>query len=562
MNTSGCPEEHELLVLASEGTADAAVRAHLEGCPDCRERLARLNAELATLRRMQLDPTSGLPVPAPAGPPSVIGKYLVVGVLGKGGQAEVYRAVHPVIGVEVVIKLAREPARTDRSMLAAEGKVLAELSHPGLARVYDFDFHENRPFLVMDYIPASDLRQYAARHRLTPREAAGLMAKVARALAVAHRRGVVHQDLKPDNILVTEDGSPRVIDFGIARLVHAWADPREQPDGGTAAFMAPEQARGELNRVDRRSDLFALGGVLYFLLTGQRPFQGATVGERLGRARRCGFDREALAGAPRRLRAICLRAMAARPEDRYGRAEELAAQLERFASRPGRRAVLIGVGCAVLLGAVGVAWWQLGKDRGESPAPPAGIGPRPPPLPENPVSLRLARNGEFRDLPTPSRLADVVPLKSGDELQIHARVPDGLSASLFWVDSRGKLRHLADGQPGRLLSYPPGAGQFAPLEGEGGTELLLVCWRRSGPATAEELERLWPAGQPWPALGRESVLRLDREAVSIVQKSRSLGDPRSRSDPEGEVRQRLEGLRLALWDQFDHIAGIAFTYQK
>src|SRR4029077_13425567 len=101
----------------------------------------------------------------------------------------------------------------------------------------------------------------------------------------------------PRNILIDEAGRSRIIDFGMARLVHGWADPRAQPEGGTAAYMAPEQARGENERINARSDIFALGGVLYFLLTGRAPFQGRDRLDELDRARSCAFDRGALRAA-------------------------------------------------------------------------------------------------------------------------------------------------------------------------------------------------------------------------------------------------------------------------
>ena len=121
---------------------------------------------------------------------------------------------------------------------------------------------------------------------------------MASAAALAHRRGIVHRDIKPKNILVDEAGEPRLIDFGMARLRTAWSDDRKEPDGGTFAFMAPEQARvespEERQKVGPRSDVFALGAVLYSLLTGHAPFSGQTWREAWDRARRCDFDAEAL----------------------------------------------------------------------------------------------------------------------------------------------------------------------------------------------------------------------------------------------------------------------------
>jgi serine/threonine protein kinase len=208
--------------------------------------------------------------------PTAIGKYLVVGELGRGGQAQVFRALHPTLGRDVAIKWSHHAAGQDSlNLLLREGKVLSEFDHPAIVRVFDLDVHEGRPFLVMEYVRGSDLEQYAGRHSFSPRQAAALVARLARGLAVAHARGIIHQDIKPGNILVDEAGQPRLSDFGLARWEHQWAkDNSQQPSGGTLGYMAPEQL-ADSNAVSAASDTFALGGVLYYLLTGQCPREGA-----------------------------------------------------------------------------------------------------------------------------------------------------------------------------------------------------------------------------------------------------------------------------------------------
>src|SRR5262249_50859623 len=154
------------------------------------------------------DPTGGIP-------PSRIGKYLIVATLGSGGQGTVYRAVHPTLGKELVIKLARSPLRgrpAERGGLVAEGRLLGELGHPDLVRVIDLACHEDRPFLAMEYVPGRTLSQYAEQHRIALRQAAAIVASAARAAAAAHRRGIVHRDIKPANILIDGQGRPRLID--------------------------------------------------------------------------------------------------------------------------------------------------------------------------------------------------------------------------------------------------------------------------------------------------------------------------------------------------------------
>ncbi len=257
-----CPDENELLPVATGEPAVAAIEQHLEGCPDCRDRLERLRAELTALRRdleggrippsTEPDPAlhpEGRPsgggttldwtsdplqtaAPEPIGPeavaaarqraeaqaerPGAIGKYLVVETLGSGAQGDVYRVIHPGLGQDMVLKLGRRPVGGDeRVSLVKEGRLLKDLEHINLVKIYDLDFHNEQPFLVMEYIHGRNLEDYARDEPITPRRAAELVARLAGALAMVHRRGVIHRDIKPRNILIDESGEPRLIDFGL-----------------------------------------------------------------------------------------------------------------------------------------------------------------------------------------------------------------------------------------------------------------------------------------------------------------------------------------------------------
>ena len=232
--------------------------------------------------------------------------------LGRGGQATAYLVFDPDLAKSVVLKLSHDavlPGEQDE--LRSEGRVLAELSHPHLARVLHYDLFEGRPYLVMEHVAGQNLAQWAGSVRPPQREAIRLVVDIAEALAAAHRRGVIHRDLKPANVLIDEQGEPRVIDFGLAWHRHGWDESGESDSvvAGTVAYIPPEQARGELNRVGVRSDVFGLGGILYFLLTGQSLFMQP--GERdfqrvLARAKKCGYDVMPLtqSGAPAELHAL------------------------------------------------------------------------------------------------------------------------------------------------------------------------------------------------------------------------------------------------------------------
>ena len=215
-----------------------------------------------------------------------IGKYKVVSRLGAGGQAEVFRAVHPELLRDVVIKVLRPAWRVDTSLIRdpadpalvsrvfEEGRLLARLSHPHVAQVYDIGQHVGFPFLVMEFVPGLSLDQYQRTHSLSWPEVARLLAQVTRAVSAAHAQGIVHRDIKPQNIVVRDDGQPKLIDFGLAQMCDAW-HPQELLPGisGTLGYMAPEQEAGA--EVDARADLYALGATFHECLLGQPPSASA-----------------------------------------------------------------------------------------------------------------------------------------------------------------------------------------------------------------------------------------------------------------------------------------------
>ncbi|MFI5455306.1 MAG: protein kinase [Isosphaerales bacterium] len=495
-----CPEEADLLALAMGEPIAAAVTAHVAKCASCRAKVDRFRAEAASLRQNYGNGTSppstepdpavdhdgeppnagttrdwtpadpaGAPGTDPLGPeavaaardraegqgdlPDAIGKYKVVGWLDGGGEADVYRVVHITLGNDLVLKLSRRPVGADnQSGLVAEGRLLVDLQHPNLVRIYDLDFHDDRPFLVMEYVHGRNLEDYARDEPVAPRRAAALVAKLADVMAVAHRHGITHCDIKPKNILIDQLGEPRVIDFGMARLRHAWSDRAPSSWGGTYAYMAPEQARLEIDRIGPRSDIFALGGVLYFLLTGEAPFVGQTGDEVWDRARRCDFEAGALrlAKAPRRLERICLKAMAADPADRYSSAELLQKALKRYIAKPRVQAALAGViGLALLASAL----YALAKRTETQPALPGASSPvaaRPLassiPAPPVPIKGRInllvvnSKDGTRRRL----RLQDpgAVPVRAKDQVRIEARLDRPAYLYLFWISSNGKVAPL------------------------------------------------------------------------------------------------------------------------
>lgn len=266
--------------------------------------------------------------------PETIGRYRVERVLGKGGFGLVYLAHDDQLQRPVAIKVPHADliARPeDAEAYLAEARTVAGLDHPHIIPVYDVGQTDDFPcFVVSKYVEGTDLAQRLKTDRLDAVAASELTATLADALHFAHKRGIVHRDIKPANILIEADGKPYIGDFGLAL--------REQDVGkgpkfaGTPAYMSPEQARGEGHRVDGRSDLFSLAGVLYELLVGRRPFAGDTQQELLEQitTQEARPPRQIDDGIPKELERIVLKALSKRAADRYTTARDFADDLRHF----------------------------------------------------------------------------------------------------------------------------------------------------------------------------------------------------------------------------------------
>ncbi len=206
-----------------------------------------------------------------------VGRYQVVEVIGSGAHSKVARGFDPLIGRSVAIKLLpTDLSRGEaRQRFLQEARVVGQLSHPAIITLHDMGIDEasQTPYLIMEYLEGQALDQVLLKGALPYPKACAWVAEVATALAVAHRKGIIHGDVKPANILTTIEGRVKLTDFGIARL--ARKDTMDSPLMGTPAYWCPEQIIGKPQ--DERSDLFSLGVVLYEMVTGRRPFDGPTL---------------------------------------------------------------------------------------------------------------------------------------------------------------------------------------------------------------------------------------------------------------------------------------------
>jgi WD40 repeat protein len=356
MSPRDCPTLEALAAFNLGDLPEAeldCIAAHLDTCPACEAAARSLDATtdpvLAALRRLAPNRWSE-PAPTAVGagrsvprgdetPPARIGEYEVLSELGRGGMGVVYKARHTRLGRVAAVKVLpggefADPER--RARLLREAEAVARLQHPGIVQLFEageFDAGggHRRPFLALEYVDGGALSTVTAGAPQPPRRTAEWIEALARAVQHAHEKGVVHRDIKPSNVLLTADGTPKVCDFGVARLAAA-TDERTRTGVivGTAEYMAPEQT--DASAVGPAADVYALGVVLYALVVGRPPFQAASPLETLVQVRVLAPvpPRRLQPGCPRDLETICLKCLEKDPRRRYATAGELADDLRRF----------------------------------------------------------------------------------------------------------------------------------------------------------------------------------------------------------------------------------------
>lgn len=515
-----------------------------------------------------------------------IGKYKVISRLGTGGQAEVYRALHPILQRDVVIKLLspRWPATSESisppvstgliAGMLEEGRLLARLSHPHIALVYDVDQTQGRPFLVMEFVQGLALDQYHRTHPLNAREIARLLTLIARAVAAAHARGIVHLDIKPQNVVVDEDGTPKLIDFGLAKLTDAW-NPAAQPSGvsGTIGFMSPEQARAEVAQIGPASDIFSLGATLYYLLTGQPPYHSLDSLTEVGalaifeRARRCEWDRKALTAPsiPVVLAGICAKAMSSEPAARFSTASRMADALEAFPSQRQRAYQLVAVAALLVVAALGAWLWQPNSTEptnANSETTPLAAPNGTDHVVQPPLSadLKIFIHREDAEL----NLTEAVPVPNGEHMSIVCRVPANLTLMFFVINGDGKLQHIISRSrepTERQWRYPEDDESTVPLTGPLGTECLLIIGHRESSGSVEQIQAAWDTNNDWPRLPPSSVLRLVGSKVLREQFGRDLGVAKATAlSPTERISRTLERFAGQLGETYPLVEGLAFSH--
>lgn len=283
-----------------------------------------------------------------------LGKYKLLGHIGTGGMSSVYLAEHTKMHDRRAIKVLPKKRVKDSSYLARfqlEAKAIASLSHPNIVLAYDIDNEGDVHYIVMEYVDGLDLQALVKRDGpLDPSTAADTIAQAARGLDHAHKNGVIHRDVKPANLLIDPDGVVRLLDMGLA-LVGADDDEsltvaNNENVLGTADYLAPEQALNS-HDVDHRADIYGLGCTMYFLLTGQPPFNEGTLAQRIAKhqTEMPKPIRQVRADCPGELEGICVKMMQKDPKYRYQHGNDVAEALERYVAKvPKGQTVTIGLG--------------------------------------------------------------------------------------------------------------------------------------------------------------------------------------------------------------------------
>ena len=273
--------------------------------------------------------------PAPTDWPTIPG-YDILQRLGEGGMGVVYKARHRGLNRLVALKMIRggSQARADHlSRFRVEAEAVARLRHPNIIQIYDIGEADGLPFVALELLDGGSLDDRLAGTPQPGNQAAELMVTLARAVHVAHQAGIVHRDLKPTNVLYTSDGVPKITDFGLAKRIDS--DDGQTESGqimGSPSYMAPEQARGHSRNVGPPADVYALGAILYDMLTGRPPFKGETPMETVRQV----LDDDPVTPSrlvprvPRDLETICLKCLHKDPAKRYESAQALADDLERY----------------------------------------------------------------------------------------------------------------------------------------------------------------------------------------------------------------------------------------
>ncbi|MEZ5944813.1 MAG: serine/threonine-protein kinase [Planctomycetaceae bacterium] len=386
----GCPPEEALWPAVSESSLQPEVASHIAACEQCRSMVEDRKRELQSLNLVAQGILESSPFPHDVRGLSAFldskerkdgeevnsqndlvifaehERYQLIRPLSRGGQANVYHAWDLRLQRDVAIKVGRRSfdARTQQRIVR-EGELLAQVNHHHVARVYDVDFAAGRPFLVLEYICGKTLFETVQTVQLSQDEKLSIVSQLSQAVAAVHAHGILHLDIKPENVMLDRDGRVKLIDMGMSWLLPRTSLKRGSI-GGTLEYMAPEQVQGNIENCDARTDVFGLGAVLLFLFTGQPPLIGRHVRSAQERAHEIeqSIDKLSKVAGSGPVRRICKRAMATNPVERFPDADAFTTAVTAVGEQTALSAATgYGVLCVVLFACSGMFLWSGGKQR-------------------------------------------------------------------------------------------------------------------------------------------------------------------------------------------------------
>lgn len=348
MKNASASSEAVLIELVSQWQcrrAEGQAATPAELCRDCPELLTELEKRIAVLEKMaeladagQETPTFATATSQPAPPTSHerprIPGYEILGELGRGGMGVVYKARQVSLNRTVALKMILAGSHAGQEATARflrEAEIIAHLRHPHVVQVHEFGSHEGKAFFSLEYLEGGSLAEKLRGEPQSADQAAQIVEVLSRAVDAAHEQGIVHRDLKPANVLLAADGTPKLTDFGLAKQGDSGMTATGQVMG-TPSYMAPEQAGGKAKTIGPAADIYALGAILYEMLTGRPPFKGTSAWDTLQMV--VGMEavapRQLQPKVPRDLETICLKCLHKDPGRRYPSAAALADDLHRF----------------------------------------------------------------------------------------------------------------------------------------------------------------------------------------------------------------------------------------
>ncbi len=330
--------------FTDSGERDAYLKAACKGDKALRQRVEELLAAAEKAREFFAEPAAAFAhsrsdtviLKKPGSVMRYFGDYEVEREIGRGGMGVIYSARQTSLDRRVAIKMILSGNLADENEVKrfqTEAEAAANLRHPNIVSIHEIGVHEGQRYYSMDLVEGGNLEERIRQEPLSPGDAAKCLKAVAEAVAYAHSKGILHRDLKPQNILLDRDGNPHVTDFGLAKRMESGTQLTLSGSiMGSPGFMAPEQAEGNRDKIDVRTDVYGLGALLYSMLTGRAPIQGDNVADTIRRV----TEEEPV--SPRRLNpkvaqdleTVCLKCLAKSPSERYASAAEVAEDLERF----------------------------------------------------------------------------------------------------------------------------------------------------------------------------------------------------------------------------------------